>query len=52
MAVNIKSSTRDTKELNPLVRVMLDEALDKIKSKKISPLIVETYRPKLRQYYL
>lgn len=52
MAVNIKSSTRDVKELNPLVRVMLDEALDKIKSKKISPLIVETYRPKLRQYYL
>ena len=52
MAVNIKSSTRDIKELNSLVQIMLDTALDKIRDKKISPLVVETYRPKERQYYL
>ena len=52
MAVNVKSSTRDIKELNPLVQVMLNVALDKIKAKKINPLVVETYRPKERQYYL
>lgn len=52
MAVNVKSSTRDISELNPLVQVMLNTALAKIKSKKINPLVVETYRPKERQYYL
>ena len=52
MAVNVKSSTRDIKELNPLVQVMLNTALAKIKKNKISPLVVETYRPKERQYYL
>ena len=52
MAVNVKSSTRDIKELNPLVQVMLNVALDKIRKKKITPLVVETYRPKERQYYL
>lgn len=52
MAVNVKSSTRDIKELNPLVQVMLNTALSKIKAKKVTPLVVETYRPKERQYYL
>lgn len=52
MAVNVKSSTRDIKELNPLVQVMLNTALTKIKNKKITPLVVETYRPLERQYYL
>ena len=52
MAVNVTSTTRDINELNPLVQVMLNAALDKIKAKKINPLVVETYRPKERQYYL
>ena len=52
MAVNVTSTTRDISELNPLVQVMLNAALDKIKAKKINPLVVETYRPKERQYYL
>ena len=52
MAVNVTSSTRDINELNPLVQVMLNVALDKIRKKKITPLVVETYRPKERQYYL
>lgn len=52
MAVNVTSSTRDINELNPLVQVMLNAALDKIKKKSINPLVVETYRPKERQYYL
>lgn len=52
MSINVQSSTRDIKELNPLVQVMLNTALSKIKSKKISPLVVETYRPLERQYYL
>lgn len=50
--MGVESTTRDTKELNPLVKVMLDVALTKIKKKNINPLIVETYRPKDRQYYL
>ena len=52
MAVNVKSSTRDVDELNPLVKIMLNSALSRIKNKDITPLVVETYRPKLRQYYL
>ena len=38
MAVNVTSSTRDISELNPLVQVMLNAALDKIRKKKITPL--------------
>ena len=49
MAVNVTSSTRDINELNPLVQVMLNVALDKIRKKKSTPLVVETYRPKERQ---
>ena len=40
------TTTRDIKELNPLVQIMLEIALEKIKKKNIKPLIVETYRPK------
>lgn len=39
-------------ELNPLVEVLYDAAIKEIKSKKINPLTVETYRSKNRQYYL
>lgn len=52
MAVNVKTSTRDIGELNPLVKIMLNSAISQIKEKKITPLVVETYRPKKRQYYL
>ena len=50
--MNVTTSTRDIKELNPLVQVMLNKAISLIKKKGINPLIVETYRPKERQYYL
>jgi peptidoglycan LD-endopeptidase CwlK len=43
---------RDIKELNPLVQVMLNLALEDIKSQGINPLVVETYRPLERQRYL
>lgn len=52
MTVNVKTTTRDIEELNPLVKIMLEEALRKIRKNNIIPLVVETYRPKLRQYYL
>lgn len=52
MANNIKTSTRDINALNPLIQVMLHAALTKIKNNKITPLVVETYRPLERQYYL
>ncbi len=50
--MGVTSQVRDTKELNPLVKVMLDIAIEKIKKLGITPLIVETYRTKERQYYL
>ena len=50
--MSVMTTTRDIKELNPLVQIMLEIALEKIKKKNIKPLIVETYRPKERQYYL
>ena len=50
--MGVENSVRDLNELNPLVKVMLDHALTLIKKKGITPLIVETYRPKERQYYL
>ncbi|WP_033166883.1 M15 family metallopeptidase [Clostridium sp. KNHs205] len=43
---------RDIKELNPLVQVMLNLALEDIKRQGINPLVVETYRPLERQRYL
>jgi peptidoglycan L-alanyl-D-glutamate endopeptidase CwlK len=42
----------DPKELNKLVRTMLELALSEIKSQGVNPLVVETYRPQERQNYL
>lgn len=42
----------DVKELNKLVRVMLEQAIADIKSQGVNPLVVETYRPQERQNYL
>ena len=42
----------DLKELNKLVRTMLELALEDIKSQGVNPLVVETYRPQERQNYL
>lgn len=42
----------DVKELNKLVRVMLELTIADIKSQGVNPLIVETYRPQERQNYL
>ena len=42
----------DTKELNKIVRAMLELALSDIKSQGVNPLVVETYRPQERQNYL
>lgn len=50
--MNVTSTVRDTAELNPLVEIMLQEALKRIRKEGINPLVVETYRPKERQYYL
>ena len=49
---SVTNTTRDLTELHPLVEAMLIKALAKIKLAGIEPLIVETYRPKERQYYL
>lgn len=43
---------RDIEQLNPLVQVMLTLALAEIKRKGVTPLVVETYRTKERQYML
>jgi len=43
---------RDTNELNKLVKVLLNKALQEIKAKGINPLIVETYRSQERQNFL
>lgn len=50
--MNITETCRDLKELNPLVRVMLELALEDIKRQGINPLVVETYRSQERQNYL
>lgn len=42
----------DTKELNRLVKVMLELALTDIRRQGVNPLVVETYRPQVRQDYL
>jgi peptidoglycan L-alanyl-D-glutamate endopeptidase CwlK len=49
---NIPERNSDLKELNKLVRVMLELALDDVKSQGVNPLVVETYRPQVRQNYL
>lgn len=48
----IPEQCRDTKELNQLVKTMLELALEDIRSQGIDPLVVETYRPQARQNYL
>jgi peptidoglycan L-alanyl-D-glutamate endopeptidase CwlK len=50
--MNIKTTCRDLNELNPLVKLLSTYALNEIKASGVSPLVVETYRPKERQYYL
>ncbi len=42
----------DLQELNKLVRTMLELALEDIRSQGVNPLVVETYRPQVRQNYL
>lgn len=48
----VTEQCRDLKELNPLVRVMLELALADIKKQGVNPLVVETYRSQGRQNYL
>lgn len=48
----IPERCNDLKELNKLVRVMLELALSEIKEQGVNPLVVETYRPQERQNYL
>lgn len=43
---------KDPDELNPLVKVLYSAAIKEIEALGISPLTVETYRNKKRQYYL
>lgn len=50
--MDITTSSRDTKELNKLVKTMLELAIEDIKKQGVNPLIVETYRPQDRQNYL
>ncbi len=48
----VTDQCRDPGKLNVLVQVMLEAALKKVRASGVKPLIVETYRPKERQYYL
>lgn len=50
--MKVTETCRDAKQLNPLVQVMLAAALADIERNRISPLLVETYRSKERQYFL
>ena len=43
---------RDIAELNPLCQILLNKALEEIKTVGINPLVVETYRSQVRQNYL
>jgi peptidoglycan L-alanyl-D-glutamate endopeptidase CwlK len=49
---NIPERNNNPQELNKLVKVMLELALDDIRSQGVNPLVVETYRPQERQNYL
>lgn len=49
---NVTAQCRDLNELNPLVRVMLELALEDIRRQGVNPLVVETYRSQERQRYL
>jgi peptidoglycan L-alanyl-D-glutamate endopeptidase CwlK len=48
----IPERNNDLQELNKLVKVMLELALEDIRSQGVNPLVVETYRPQERQNYL
>lgn len=50
--IKIPERCNDLKELNVLVRTMLELALEDIRSLGVNPLVVETYRPQERQDYL
>jgi peptidoglycan LD-endopeptidase CwlK len=50
--MDVTKICKDINELNPLVKVMLELALADIKKQGVNPLVVETYRPQERQYYL
>jgi peptidoglycan L-alanyl-D-glutamate endopeptidase CwlK len=50
--MNINTTCRDLGELNPIVELLASAALREIKNSGVTPLVVETYRPKERQYYL
>lgn len=50
--MNVNVSCRDLKELNPLVKIQLEVALNDLKGQGINPLVTETYRTKERQYFL
>jgi peptidoglycan L-alanyl-D-glutamate endopeptidase CwlK len=50
--MDITKVCKDLNELNPLVKVMLELALDDIRRQGTNPLVVETYRPQERQNYL
>ena len=52
MSVNVNVTVRDTKVLHHLVKILAELALEDIREQKINPLVVETYRPLDRQYYL
>lgn len=49
---NLTTTCRDFKELNGLVKAMLELALEDIKKHGVNPLVVETYRSQERQNYL
>ena len=52
MTIDVTTTIRDTKYLTTLTRTLAEIAIAEIKSKGINPLVVETYRPLERQYYL
>lgn len=49
---NLTVTCRDFNQLNGLVKVMLELALEDIKKQGVNPLVVETYRSQERQDYL
>lgn len=50
--MNLTTTCRDFNELNPLVRAMLELALEEMIKQGVNPLVVETYRSQERQNYL
>jgi len=50
--MDVKSVCNDVKQMNKLVKTMLELAVANIKRQGVNPLIVETYRPQARQDYL